>query len=227
MKRLITAMIALLVLAAPAFAEIAPKPLYRDPVYDGAADVSIIYDRAGKMWKMFYTNRRATLTHDDPKDVSWVHGTAIGVATSENGAHWTYQNIANIPTECTGATLWAPELYEEAGTYHIWLTVVPGIFKNWQGDRKIVHLTSTDLKNWTCGDTLDVGSDRIIDASVMKLKIGYRLWFKDERKGSRLFAADSRDLVHWKRQNAPVVDMAAEGPKVFRFKGKYWMIADA
>ncbi len=227
MKRTAAALIGLMTLAAPAFAETAPKPLYRDPVYDGAADVSLVYDRAGKVWKMFYTNRRAILTHDDPKDVSWVHGTAIGVATSKNGAHWTYQDTANIPAECTGATLWAPELYEEAGTYHMWLTVVPGVFKNWQGNRKIVHLTSPDLKNWTCGDTLNVGSDRIIDASVMKLKTGYRIWFKDERKGSRLFAADSSDLVHWKRQDTPVVDIAAEGPKVFRFKDKYWLIADA
>ena len=35
--------------------EPASKPLYRDPVFDGAADVSIVYDRAAKLWKMFYT----------------------------------------------------------------------------------------------------------------------------------------------------------------------------
>ena len=39
MRRLL-ALLSLLLLAAPAFAETAPKPLYRDPVYDGAADVS-------------------------------------------------------------------------------------------------------------------------------------------------------------------------------------------
>ncbi len=219
--------VSLMALAGAAQAAPAPVPLYRDPVYDGAADVSTIYDRAHKRWTMFYTNRRATLKLADPKDVSWVHGTPIGIATSKDGAHWKYSGTAKIPLACTGATLWAPELYYEAGLYHMWLTVVPGVFKNWQGDRRIVHLTSKDLKKWTCGDALDVGSDRVIDASVIKLRAhSYRLWFKDERKGSRLFAADSSDLIHWTRRPDPVVDTNAEGPKVFRFQGKYWMIAD-
>ncbi len=213
--------------ALPAYAVTAPKPLYRDPVYDGAADVSTVYDRAHKRWAMFYTNRRATVKNPDKKDVSWVHGTPIGVATSKDGVTWHYAGQAKIPAECTGATLWAPEIYREAGTYHMWLTVVPGVFTDWNHARHIVHLTSPNLKTWSCGDALDLGSDRVIDASVVKLSDGYRLWFKDERKGSRLFAADSTDLVHWKRQDAPVVDMAAEGPKVFSFNGFYWMIADA
>lgn len=215
------------VFAGSVCAETAPKPLYRDPVHDGAADASIMYDKANKTWRMFYTNRRADLKLPDPKDVAWVHGTAIGVATSKDGQSWTYSGTAKIPTECTGETLWAPELQKFGDTYHMWLTVVPGVFSNWNGSRTIVHLTSKDLDSWTCGDTLDLGSDRVIDASVVKLKSGYRLWFKDERKGSRLFAADSPDLVHWTRQATPVVDIAAEGPKVFKFKGKYWMIADA
>ncbi|MBW8732962.1 MAG: glycoside hydrolase family 43, partial [Asticcacaulis sp.] len=210
----------MLLSAAQTLAGTAPKPLYRDPVYDGAADVSTVYDRAHKRWTMFYTNRRAALKLPDPKDVSWVHGTPIGVATSKDGMKWLYQGMAKIPETCTGATLWAPEIYEEAGTWHMWLTVVPGVFSNWNGARKIVHLTSPDLEHWSCGDALDLGSDRVIDASVVKLDSGaYRIWFKDERKDSRLFAADSPDLVHWTRQAAPVVDMAAEGPKVFRFKG--------
>ncbi|MDV6332870.1 family 43 glycosylhydrolase [Asticcacaulis sp. 201] len=224
---LIGALLGVLGAALPVNASVAPKPLYRDPVYDGAADASIVYDRHARTWMMFYTNRRATLTHDDPKDVSWVHGTAIGMATSRDGQSWTYAGVADIPAACTGATLWAPELYEEDGTYHMWLTVVPGVFKTWQGDRRIVHLTSKDLKSWSCGDALDLGSDRVIDASIIKFNDGYRLWFKDERKGSRLFAADSPDMIHWTRHDTPVVDMAAEGPKIFRFHGYYWMIADA
>src|ERR1035441_558895 len=38
-------------------AKAAPKPLYRDPVHDGAADPSLIWNRADKKWMMFYTNR--------------------------------------------------------------------------------------------------------------------------------------------------------------------------
>lgn len=204
---------------------IAPKPLYRDPVYDGAADVSIIYDRTAKDWKMFYTNRRATLKTPDG-DVSWVHGTPIGVATSKDGVNWAYQGMADIPLSCTGQTLWAPEVYADKGTYHMWLTVVPGVFKDWKAGRFIVHLTSPDLKNWSCGERLELGTDRAIDASVIQKDGLYRLWFKDERKGSRLFVLESPDLTSWVRQPDPVIDTNAEGPKVFQFGGHYWLIAD-
>lgn len=210
---------------SPSQAVLASKPLYRDPVFDGAADASIVYDRAAKDWKMFYTNRRATL-NTAPGDVSWVHGTALGIASSKDGIKWDYQGTANFPESCTGPTLWAPELYEEGGTYHMWVTVVPGVFANWNSSRFIVHLTSPDLKTWTCGDRLDLGSDRVIDASVVKKDGVYRLWFKDERKGSRLFVVKSRDLKTWVREPQFVVDTNAEGPKVFWFAGHYWLIAD-
>ena len=44
--------------ATMAFADTAaPKPLYRDPVYDGAADPVVIWNPAVQRWWMFYTNR--------------------------------------------------------------------------------------------------------------------------------------------------------------------------
>ena len=209
----------------------APKPLYRDPVHDGAADVSLVYDRGQRRWVMFYTNRRATLRLPDPEDVAWVHGTHIGMATSPDGLRWTYAGVADIPSDCTGSTLWAPELHYERGTYHMWLTVVPTIDHRWRGDNEasIIHLTSPDLRRWSCSDKVASGSKRVIDASVMRLGKGrYRLWFKDERAGSRIFALDSPDLIHWKKVLPdPVTNTSAEGPKVFRFKGWYWLIADA
>lgn len=223
---------AIAVLACGASAAPAPKPLYRDPVYDGAADVSSVYDRARHQWTMFYTDRRATLKSDDPKDVAWVHATPIGMAVSKDGMAWRYAGLAEFPAACTGATLWAPELYYEGGVYHMWLTVVPGVFHRWgvpEATAKIVHLTSSDLKTWTCGDTLDVGSNRVIDPSVLKLADGtYRLWYKDERQGSRIFWIDSPDRVHWSRPStAPVVATHGEGPKAFVFKGYYWIIYDS
>lgn len=209
----------------------APKPLYRDPVTDGAADVSIVFDQARREWVMFYTNRRATMKSPDPKDVAWVHATPIGMAVSKDGLAWTYKGVAKIPAACTGQTLWAPELYAEGGVYHMWLTVVPGVFHRWGeagATARIVHLISKDLKAWTCGETLDLDSDRVIDASVAKVGDRYRLWYKDEHRGSRIVAAESPDLVHWTPLgDRPVVDMAAEGPKVFRWKDAWWMVADA
>ena len=35
------------------------KPLYSDPIHDGAADPVVIWNPHKKMWWMFYTNRRA------------------------------------------------------------------------------------------------------------------------------------------------------------------------
>jgi len=46
---------------------------------------------------MFYTNRRANDT--SLEGITWVHGSKIGVATSKNGAHWTYYDYCNIEYE--------------------------------------------------------------------------------------------------------------------------------
>ncbi len=237
MKSSLLALAALIPMVASAAPAVAPKPLYRDPVYDGAADVSSIYDRARHQWTMFYTDRRATLKSDDPKDVAWVHATPIGMATSKDGLTWRYAGMAKFPAECIGDTLWAPEMYYEGGTYHMWLTVVPGVFHHW-GDpgatAKIVHLTSPDLTTWTCSDTVPVSSNRVIDPSVLKLPDGsYRLWYKDERRGSRIFSLDSKDLKSWTPHldasgvDTPVVPTHGEGPKAFVFAGYDWIIYDS
>lgn len=223
-------MIGLLALAASAAARpaIAPKPLFRDPVYDGAADPSTVRDPKTGEWVMFYTNRRASLPPTaDPRDVSWLHATHIGMARSSDGAHWRYAGVANIPASCTGATLWAPDVEWLGGRWHMWITVVPGVFKDWNARRFLVHLTSRDLKSWRCGERLDLGSDRVIDASVAALPGGgYRMWFNDERMNKAIRSADSPDLVRW-TVGETVVDTPGEGPKGFRWKGKWWLISDA
>jgi len=223
MPMLAAAALAFAVQAAP----LAPVPLYRDPVHDGAADPSIVYDPARGEWVMFYTNRRADLQLGDPEDVSWVHGTAIGVARSEDGATWTYQGTAAVPAACTGPTLWAPEVQRFEGLWHIWVTVVPGIFADWNAPRFLVHLTSRDLETWECGERLELGSDRIIDASVLALpQGGYRLWFNDERAGKAIKYADSPDLEQWTVRGT-AVSTPGEGPKAFRWRDRWWLISDA
>lgn len=208
-------------------AAVAPKPLFRDPAHDGAADPSTVYDPVRREWVMLYTNRRADLPMADAKDVRWVHGTAIGTARSRDGVDWRYGGTAAIPASCTGATLWAPEVQYLAGRWHMWLTVVPGVFRDWNAPRFIVHLTSRDLKRWTCGERLSLGSDRVIDASVAALPGGgYRLWYNDERLNKAIRYADSDDLVHW-RMKGTIVDTPGEGPKTFRWKGRWWLISDA
>src|SRR5688572_18577392 len=88
--------------------EPAPKPLYADPVHDGAADPVIIWNKKAKRWWMFYTNRRANI--EDTTGVKWVHGTRIGIAESQDGRTWTYKDTANINYRPhVGYTFWAPD----------------------------------------------------------------------------------------------------------------------
>lgn len=204
----------------------APKPLYADPVYDGAADPVVIWDKKRKEWLMFYTNRRATIT--DTTGVKWVHGTRISIASSKNGSKWQYVDTANIgyrPDE--GYTFWAPDVMEHAGIYHMYLTYVPGIFSNWNHPRHIVHLTSKDLFNWKYESTLKLVNDKVIDASVFRLPDGsWRLWYNNERDGKSIYYADSKDLYNWEDKGKAIA-ARGEGPKVFRWKNTNWMIIDA
>jgi len=203
----------------------APKPLYDDPVYHGAADPVVIYNKQKKKWWMFYTNRRASL--NDSTGVAWVHGTRIGIAESEDGREWKYADTATInyrPDD--GYTFWAPDVIEHNGVYHMYLTYVPGIFKDWNHPREIVHLTSNDLLNWQYESTLKLVNQKVIDASVFKLPDGtWRMWYNNEKDGKSIYYADSKDLYNW-TDKGKAIAARGEGPKVFRFKNKYWMIVD-
>ena len=217
-----------MIFAAVSFAQTrqAPKPLYVDPVYDGAADPVIIWSREKKKWFMFYTNRRATL--NDSTGVKWVHGTKIGIASSKDGANWKYVDTANInyrPNE--GYTFWAPDVVEHNGTYHMYLTYVPGIFDNWNHPRTIVHLTSKDLFNWKYESTLKLVNDKVIDASIFQLPDGtWRLWYNNEKDGKSIYFADSKDLYNF-QDRGKAITARGEGPKVFKWQNTYWMIIDA
>lgn len=205
--------------------KLASKPVYQDPVYDGAADPVIIWNKKAKRWFMFYTNRRAT--DSTAKGVSWAHGTRIGIATSRDGAKWTYRDTANIDYRPKGGyTHWAPDVVEDKGLYHMYLTYVPGVFNDWNHPRQIVHLTSKDLRNWHYESTLQLTSDRVIDASVYKMIDGtWRMWYNNEKDGKSIYYADSPDLYHWQDKGLALKERG-EGPKVFWWKAQYWMIID-
>lgn len=231
---------------------VAPQPLYRDPVHDGAADPVVVWNPHVGRWWMFYTNRRANVP--GLPGVTWVHGTVIGIAESaDGGTTWSYAGTADIelPPEVAGPTptLWAPEIVtaaevgrhpigdtssggrtEEAGTvHHLFLTVVPGVFADWQHPRRIVHLTSADLRRWRYRATLPLGSDRVIDADVHRLPDGtWRLWYNDERDGKAIHHADSPDLFDWtdRGRATGVNGRPGEGPVVFGWRGRHWMLVD-
>lgn len=207
----------------------APKPLYRDPVFDGAADPVVIFNFAERKWYMFYTNRRANLPDEEVDGVNWVHGTKIGIAESQNGAEWKHRGTANIDVGIEDATFWAPEVIYGNGAYHMYLTVVPGVFRDWSHPRSIMHLTSEDLVNWKYESTLKLSSEKVIDAGVTRLLDGtYRMWYNNEADKKSIYFADSNDLFHWqdKGKVAMTGQQSGEGPQVFFWDKWYWMVVD-
>ncbi|HEY6503067.1 MAG TPA: family 43 glycosylhydrolase [Chitinophagaceae bacterium] len=202
-----------------------PKPLYDDPVYHGAADPVIIYNKQKKKWWMLYTNRRASI---NDSTVQWVHGTRIGIAESKDGRTWKYVDTCNInyrPDE--GYTHWAPDVTEHKGVYHMYLTYVPGTFKDWNHPRVIVHLTSKDLWKWEYQSTLKLVNEKVIDASVYKVNdTTWRMWYNNERDGKSIWYADSKDLYNWTDKGKAIAERG-EGPKTFFWQNKYFMIVDA
>jgi Glycosyl hydrolases family 43 len=205
--------------------KVAPKPLYDDPIYHGAADPVIIYNKKAKKWWMLYTNRRASI---QDSTVQWVHGTRIGIAESRDGRNWKYVDTCNINYRPdAGYTHWAPDVIEHKGIFHMYLTYVPGTFKDWNHPRVIVHLTSKNLKDWNYQSTLKLVNEKVIDASVIKVNDTlWRMWYNNERDGKSIYFADSKDLYNW-IDKGKAIAARGEGPKTFYWKGKYFMIIDA
>ena len=106
-----------------------PAPLFRDPIFDGAADPTIIWNRAEKQWWILYTNRRASA---EGPGLAWVHGTDIGVASSVDGADWLYRGtLRGLEFEPGRNTFWAPEVLYHAGLYHMYVSYVRGVPASW------------------------------------------------------------------------------------------------
>ncbi len=210
----------------PRKGKVAAKPLFRDPVYDGAADPVVCWNRKEHKWFMFYTNRRANVPNTP--GVSWVHGTPIGIAeSSDGGATWKYRGTADINYGEGEYSYWAPEVIEHAGLYHMYLTFVPGMHTDWSGTRDIIHLTSRDLLKWKYRSTLKLASDRVIDACVKRLPDRtWRLWYNNEVDRKSIYCANSPDLFAWKDRGKVIGDRPGEGPKVFQWKNRYWMVVD-
>ncbi|MGI6199476.1 MAG: glycosyl hydrolase [Christensenellales bacterium] len=200
-------------------------PLFRDPIHDGAADPTVIYAPEQGLWYLFYTCRRAQA---DTQDVAWCHGTDIGVAVSrDGGASFRYRGALALGRDPGRDTYWAPEIIRAAGVYHMFVSCIEGVPVSWEGARHICHYTSADLWHWQFVSRLYLSSDRVIDACVFPLpQGGWRMWYKDEARGSHTWFADSADLDHWRVGGEAIADAPHEGPNVFAFKGRYFMLVD-
>jgi Glycosyl hydrolases family 43 len=213
-----------------AIAASVPAPLYRDPVYDGAADPVVVWNAPRRVWAMFYTQRRARL---NLPGVEWGHGTRIGVAEShDQGKTWVYRGTLKLPHPGRVGSFWAPDcVRDNSGKYHLFVTFVPGAastHREFGGQRHILHYSSDDLANWRFEQRVPVSSDYCIDPTLCRRTDGqWWMWFKDERHHSQTQVVGSRDLHHWRAVSVPAVsERYGEGPKVFKYGGHYWMLKD-
>ena len=200
--------------------------LFHDPVHDGATDPTVIRDRDTGEWRMFYTQRRASV--DEP-GVAWVHGSRIGVARSADALHWTYAGTAQgLELGAGPETHWAPEVIDDGERYRMYLTVIDGIPDRWEGHaRRIVEYASDDLERWTPVGEIALSSDRVIDACVAHCPDGrWRLWYKDEADDSTTWVAVSDDLASWRVEGRAIAGRPHEGPNVFELGGWWWMLVD-
>ena len=274
--------------------------IFRDPVYDGAADPTVIRRVSDGRYFMFYTQRRATL---ECSGVEWAHGTRIGVAVCDgmpfgdgegndpsvsNGAAlpdsspcagepgrsmiapaktgcagggdtssvtadavtpspqgegfrtcdarpcgtgcdggWRYIGTAELPFVEGKTTYWAPEVIFDGESYRIFVSSVDGVYADWAGSAEILQFVSPDLEKWTPCGAVPIDSARVIDACAFPLPSGgWRLWYKDEKRGSHTFYIDTSDFREWRPGGEATSDTDQEGPNVFAFGGRYRLIAD-
>lgn len=212
---------------APSFdPEDTPAPLFRDPVFDGAADPSIMWHPGTGQWWLFYTQRRSSI---DIPGKAWIHGSEIGVATATDGGRFLYRGTLDLDIESGHNTHWAPEILHHDGTYHLYVSYLPGVPQAWEGPRYLVHCTSDDCREWTVESRLSLSSDRVIDADVHRLDDGtWRMWYKDEAADAYIYAADSDDLYRWTAHETPVLDdQPQEAPVVFEWREYYWLLTDS
>lgn len=200
-----------------------PSPLFRDPVYDGAADPNLIWNDQTKEWWLFYTQRRANVS---TQGTGWCYGSDIGIGiSSDEGKTWRYFGIAEgLHREPGHNTFWAPAVRKLGDTYHMFVTYVRGVQFDWRGDGIIAHYTSKNLWDWKFVQYVPVETN-VIDATVHELPDGrYGLWYT--YKGDT-WMATSKNLKKWELVGKPIITgINHEAPIVFQMGGSYWMITD-
>lgn len=204
-------------------------PLYIDPVYNGSSDPTVCYNSQTGKWYMYYTSRRVNAKKGT--GIEKIHGSPIGIAESvDGGASWKYIGNCRIDYKPDkNPTYWAPDVFEYQGKYHMFLSYVPGIFKTWEYPRDIIYLTSTNGIDWTTEKVLNLGSKKVIDAGIIQLPDKtWRMWYKNEKEAKDIiWYADSKNLTDWVVKGSACLDgLNGEGPYVFRWHGKYYLIVD-
>ena len=209
--------------------EKAPAPLYRDPIFDGAADPSVVYEESDGSWLIYYTQRRANVPGPG---VHWCFGTKIGIARStDKGRSWLYAGTARgLERNPDLDSYWAPHVFKDGDTFHMFATYIEGI-ASWWGQKVsppvILHYTSGNGFDWELSDQVETGSKHIIDPALTRLPDKrWLLVFRDDDAGTRTSLCVSEDLKNWKRLKQSIGDRRHEAPVVLPWKNRYWMLCD-
>lgn len=101
-------------------------------------------------------------------------------------------------------------------------------YNNTFGKARMAHYVSKNLWDWKFIDFLKLTSEKVIDASLMRMPDGtWRMWYKDDARNAAIMLAESKDLYKWSFTDKPVLgDTKQEGPKIFKYGDYYWMITD-
>lgn len=200
-----------------------PSPLFRDPVYDGAADPSLVWNEETKEWWLFYTQRRANV---DTEGTAWVYGSDIGIGiSSDNGKTWRYFGIAEgLKMEPGHNTFWAPCVRKIGKEYHMFVAYIRGVQYDWRGDGIIAHYTSKNLWKWKFEGFVPL-EQNVIDPAVHALPDGsFGLWYTYNGDTN---LATTKNFKKWELAGKPAITgINHEAPIVFRMGGYYWMVTD-
>lgn len=172
--------------------------------------------------------------------VSW-NEKGIGYASSPDLVHWSAQQFIPVMTAEAGAlNCWAPEITYDgpSKTYIIyWATTITGRFplvdtlSEKKYNHRIYYVTTKDFK--TISDTkllFDPGYN-VIDATIIPLKKGYVMFFKDETRNpvqKNIKVAFADELTGpYRAQSKPITgNYWAEGPTTLRTDGRWTIYFD-
>jgi hypothetical protein len=120
---------------------------------------------------MIYTQRR---TNSQTHKLAWVHGTAIGVASSDDGGlSWKYHGTLDLEFEPGHNTFWASEVYWKGEKYQFFVSYVQGIpDQDFNHIHKDARFEGADMWDLSFTNFLQLDAERVIDPSIIKLLHG-------------------------------------------------------
>ena len=220
-------------------------PLFADPVFDAAHDPEFVWSEREQTWWVAYLQNRYNSPLSDPAGACpYCALTDIGLASTPNrGRTWIYRGVArgldlpvalreapinaNGTQQFGGATWYRPAILKTALAYHgFW--VYTAASSAGPAQFKVVHYTSSNLKNWSFVGTVtgDHGYDSVVYHTRPNGRTtgGRFVLMSTNSPGEQAF--ESTDLSAWRPINASDKQLnrqIGEGPHVMEWHGAMWL----